>query len=134
MSFLQTGSLRNKLTFLAKAPPSAVSELSRRDKAMASLAQRSSKLKSPILEALVLRSAADPFLKVKKLIQDLIEKLVTEAAEEATKKGWCDTEMGKAQSTRNTNMEKVIKLNAELASLEAKKDALTEDIATLTKE
>merc|ERR1719230_1580671 len=75
MSFLQTGSLRNKLTFLAKASPSAVSELSRRDKAMASLAQRSSKLKSPILEALVLRAAADPFLKVKKLIQDLIEKL-----------------------------------------------------------
>merc|ERR550514_1511364 len=81
-----------------------------------------------------MRSAADPFLKVKKLIQDLIEKLVTEAAEEATKKGWCDTEMGKAQSSRNTNMEKVIKLNAEVASLEAKKDALEEEIAVLTSE
>merc|ERR1719326_1857110 len=132
--FLQEGSLRNKLTFLAKASPSAVSELSRRDKAMASLAQRSSKLKSPILEALVLRAAADPFLKVKKLIQDLIEKLVTEAAEEASKKGFCDTETGKAESTRNTNMAKVNKINAETKAAEAKKAELEETIATLTAE
>ena len=65
-SFLQVGSLRSKLSFLAKAPPpSVVSEFSRRDRAMKSLAQRSSKLKSPSLEALALRAAADPLLKVK---------------------------------------------------------------------
>jgi len=101
---------------------------------MASLAQRSSKLKSPILEALVLRAAADPFLKVKKLIQDLIEKLVTEAAEEASKKGFCDTETGKAESTRNTNMAKVNKINAETKAAEATKAQLEETIATLTTE
>merc|ERR1719386_665139 len=134
LSFLQVSSPRNKLVFLAKASPSAVSELSRRDKAMASLAQRSSKLKSPILEALVLRAAADPFLKVKKLIQDLIEKLVTEAAEEASKKGFCDTETGKAESTRNTNMAKVNKINAETKAAEATKAQLEETIETLTTE
>merc|ERR1719453_45616 len=101
---------------------------------MASLAQRSSKLKSPILEALVLRAAADPFLKVKKLIQDLIEKLVTEAANEATNKGFCDTELGKANSDRNHNMAQVIKFNAELAANEATKDSLNEEIAQLTSE
>ena len=42
---------------------------------MKSLAQRSSKLKSPSLEALALRAAADPLLKVQELIQDFIEKL-----------------------------------------------------------
>merc|ERR1719231_1243466 len=134
LSFLQISSPRNKLSFLAKASPSAMSELSRQDKAMASLAQRSSKLKSPILEALVLRSAAGPFLKVKKLIQDLIEKLVTEAAEEASKKGFCDTETGKAESTRNTNMAKVNKINAETKAAEATKAQLEETIATLTTE
>merc|ERR1719453_2508745 len=101
---------------------------------MASLAQRSSKLKSPILEALVLRAAADPFLKVKKLIQDLIERLVTEAAEEATKKGFCDTELGKANHNRDTNMDKVMSLNAEVEGLEATKAKLEEEIATLTTE
>merc|ERR1719310_162802 len=101
---------------------------------MASLAQRSSKLKSPILEALVLRAAADPFIKVKKLIQDLIERLVTEAAEEATKKGWCDTELGKATHTRDSNMDTIMTLNAELEGLEATKAKLEEEIATLTTE
>merc|ERR550514_1657116 len=91
-------------------------------------------LKSPILAALAMKAAADPFLKVKKLIQELIEKLVTEAAEEATKKGWCDTEMGKAESTRNYEMDTVIKLNAKLAALEATKAMLEEEIAQLTTE
>ena len=70
LSFLLVGSLRSKLTFLAKASPSAVSELSRRDRAMSSLAQRNSKLKSQIREAIMLLAAADPVLKVRKLIQD----------------------------------------------------------------
>jgi len=82
----------------------------------------------------VMRAAADPFVKVKKLIQDLIEKLVTEAADQATKKGYCDTELGKAESTRNSHMGRVIDLNAELAGLEAKRDQLTDEIAVLTSE
>merc|ERR1719271_1864518 len=92
------------------------------------------KLKSPILSALVMKAAADPFVKVKKLIQDLIEKLVTEAAEQATKKGWCDTETGKSTSTRDSNMNKVMTLDANLKGLEATKDQLNEEIATLTTE
>merc|ERR1719399_73358 len=81
-----------------------------------------------------MRVSADPFIKVKKLIQDLIERLVTEAAEEATKKGWCDTEMGKATHTRDSNMNKIMELNAELEGLEATKAKLEEEIATLTTE
>merc|ERR1719316_254896 len=81
-----------------------------------------------------MRVSADPFIKVKKLIQDLIERLVTEAAEEATKKGWCDTEMGKATHTRDSNMNKIMELNANLEELEATKAKLEEEIATLTTE
>merc|ERR1719183_1072804 len=81
-----------------------------------------------------MKAGADPFLKVKKLIQDLVEKLVTEAAEEATKKGFCDTETGKATSTRDSNFNKVAKLDANLKGLEATKDQLNEEVGTLTTE
>ena len=59
---------------------------------------------------------------------------MTEAAEEASKKGFCDTETGKAESTRNTNMAKVNKINAETKAAEATKAALEETIETLTTE
>jgi len=91
-------------------------------------------LGSAVLASLAMRVAADPFIKVKKLIQDLIERLVTEAAEEATKKGWCDTELGKATHTRDSNMDTIMELNAELEGLEATKAKLEEEIATLTTE
>jgi len=96
------------------------------------LVEKGSKLNSAVLSALAMRVSADPFLKVKKLIQDLIERLVTEAAEEATKKGWCDTELGKAKHNRDSNNDKIMELNAELEGLEATKASLEEEIATLT--
>merc|ERR1719428_856931 len=105
-----------------------------KEKVIKSLVASGKKLGSAVLASLAMRVAADPFLKVKKLIQDLIERLVTEAAEEATKKGWCDTELGKATHTRDSNMDTIMELNAELEGLEATKAKLEEEIATLTTE
>jgi len=39
------------------------------------------------------RVAADPFTKVKKMIKDLISKLMEESTSETEHKGWCDTEL-----------------------------------------
>merc|ERR1719465_60240 len=73
----------------------------------------------------------DPFKKVKVLIQQLIQRLLTEAADEATHKGFCDTELGKAKTTRDFQHEKTRKLSAKLQKLEVDEQTLEESIVTL---
>merc|ERR1719326_884222 len=92
------------------------------------------RLNSFALTSLAQRPAADPFKKIKGLIQKLIERLLAEAAAEATKKGFCDTELGKARKDRDFRREETQDLSAQIEALEAKEDALTEEIKTLTEQ
>jgi len=55
------------------------------------LQKQAAQLNSRVLSALAVRVADDPFKKVKKMIKDLIVRLMEEANEEAEHKGWCDT-------------------------------------------
>merc|ERR1719277_2517077 len=57
------------------------------------LRARASELNSRVLGAIAQRANDDPFAKVKKMIKDLIVRLMEEANEEAEHKGWCDTEL-----------------------------------------
>jgi prefoldin subunit 5 len=97
------------------------------------LSSRGKQLNSRVLSALAARAAADPFKKVKKMIKDLIVKLMEEANEEAEHKGWCDTELSTNEQTRKEKTEAVETLHAEIDQLEASIAKLTEDIAELTK-
>merc|ERR1719310_1027780 len=108
------------------------SDEDRKNQALALLTREGQRLESFALTSLAQRSAADPFKKIKGLIQKLIERLVAEATAEATKKGFCDTELGKARKDRDFRREETTDLSAELAGLEAKEDALTEEIKLLT--
>merc|ERR1719359_2777556 len=71
-----------------------------RNRAITILSAAAQNLKSGPIALLTMKMAADPFAKVKGLIQKLIERLLSEAAAEATHKGWCDTEIGKAEKDR----------------------------------
>jgi len=90
-------------------------------------------LNSRVLSAVAGRVAADPFRKVKKMIKDLITRLMEEANEEAEHKGWCDTELSTNEQTRKEKTEAVETLHAEIDQLEASIAKLTEDISDLTK-
>merc|ERR1719387_635453 len=94
-------------------------------------------LKSATLASLASKVAAstgDPFAKIKKLVQELIEKLLQEAADEANHKGWYDKELGKARQSRDLKAQAVKGLNQKLAANEAKRDKLIEEIAALETE
>merc|ERR1719362_1303651 len=97
------------------------------------LRQQGSELKSTLLTALAGKIAADPFAKVKQLIQELVERLLTEAANEANQKGWCDKASKDAKQKRDYAAEEIASLNGEMAELEALIDKLTVELAELNK-
>jgi len=96
------------------------------------LRDRAGQLNSRVLSALSVRVADDPFVKVKKMIKDLIVRLMEEANEEAEHKGWCDTELATNEQTRKEKTEAVEVLHAEIDQLEASIAKLTEEISDLT--
>merc|ERR1719453_2003576 len=104
----------------------------RQQQVLTLLTSEAKRLQSGVLGALVMKVKADPFAKVKELIQKLIERLVKEATEEASKKGFCDTELGKSEHDRDYRLQDVDKLSVELKGLEAKRDSLEEEIEQLT--
>lgn len=130
-SFLQTARFGVK-NLLERARGQTLSIEVRREKVLALFRDEGKRLSSTVLISLAMKVKDDPFIKVKKLIQQLIERLIRESTSEATKKGFCDTELGKAEKTRNHRWEDVQRLSAELASLEAKQDALDEELVELS--
>lgn len=82
---------------------------------------RGSKYKSTLLTELASRiqAGADPFAKIKVMIQAMIEKLLNEESSEGNEKGFCDKATGDATLKRDQTTEKVEALNVELAEREA---------------
>lgn len=91
------------------------------------LRTESMRLDSHVLSALAMEAAADPFFKIKQLIQELVDRLITEAGNEATHKGWCDKELGTNKHTRETK-------SAEVDTLTSTIDGLDSDIQSLAKD
>jgi chromosome segregation ATPase len=105
---------------------------------VAYLQGRASNLQSKSLRMLAMqvaeteREMADPFKKVKKMIDSMITKLLEEANEESDKKGWCDKEMAVNGQTREDKTEEVNTLTAEVDKLKADIIKLSEQIADLS--
>merc|ERR1719240_931826 len=123
------------MKFLNKVQDASEASLEvRKQNALETLAATGRRLGSALLMSTALRLGPDPFKKVKALIQALIERLLQEMADEAGHKGFCDTELGKAKTTRDFEHEKTQKLSAKLQKLEVDEQTLEESIVTLTGE
>merc|ERR1719262_2092157 len=94
-------------------------------KALALLAQR---VQSAVL------MGADPFGKVKGMIQEMIEKLVAEAQKEASHKAFCDKEMSETKAKRDDKQSDLDDLNTKIDAATSKIAKLKEEIATLQSE
>jgi hypothetical protein len=77
--------------------------------------------------------APDPFKNVRKLINEMIQRLLNEAAEEAEHKGWCDTEMGKSEIQKDHKEKEVKSLTSRLEEMNAQVAQLDDEIRQLTK-
>jgi len=97
---------------------------------------RAKSLKSKELGLLAekIKVAADPFAKVKKLIDDMITRLLEEANADAEQEGFCDKELGQNKVTRDKLTSEIDELQAAIDEGNALIMKLTEDIASLTKE
>jgi len=129
-SFLQKKSSRNLLAVLTKKHVQSNPEDSRQ-MVISLLRTQGYKLKSTLLTSLASQIQADPFAKVKKLIQDLIERLLQESADEANQKGWCDKATSDAEQKRDYAVNEVAELNAQMAELEGAIGKLTEELEVL---
>jgi len=97
------------------------------------LAERARLSGSRLLSQVSQQVAENPFGKVKKMIKDLISKLMEEATSETEHKGWCDTELTTNKMTRDKKADEVNTLTNEIEDLTAEIAQLTQDIADLTK-
>jgi hypothetical protein len=89
------------------------------------LKEAGKRLKSPVLSTLAVKVAEDPFVKIKTMIQELIERLLEEEADEATHKGYCDEEIAKTVKDRDYRLRDIDELNSRLEGLNARTAKLT---------
>merc|ERR1719316_1247874 len=105
-----------------------------RAQALRHVEQLGRKFHNTALVALAYRASADPFVKVRSMIEDMIEKLLQEAAEEASQKAFCDEEIGKSKKSQSEKEASLAKTQARIDKAESSVAKLTELVATLSKE
>jgi len=99
--------------------------------AAAFLDQRAKNTGSRLLSEAAQLVATNSFIKVKKMIKDLIVKLMEEGTSETEHKGWCDSELAANKITRDERAADVQELTATIEDLNAEIAQLTQDIADL---
>merc|ERR1719182_1326170 len=99
-----------------------------KERALKSIEQLGKRLHSTALVALAYRAAADPFGKIRGMIEDMIAKLLEEAAAEATQKAFCDKEIGESKKVKADKEGKLDKVNARLEKATSTTSTLTEEI------
>merc|ERR1719313_2863743 len=104
------------------------------------LKKQARQLQSKNIQALLMQMQEDHFVKVRGMIKDMMAKLEADASAEADQKQWCDAEMEKAMTKRDTNTGEIegdtAQISESTATIQSKKEevqTLLEEISELTK-
>jgi len=97
---------------------------------LAILLQEAHRLGSGFLLSAAMELQGDPFHEVKALIQKLLERLLQESAAEATKTGFCTTELAKATQNRDTQFANINSHSNDIREMELKVKELQQNIRT----
>jgi len=103
-------------------------------RALRLIEQLGKRFKSTALFSLSYRAAADPFKKVRGMVEDMIAKLQQEAAEEATHEAFCNEEMTKTEKSKSIKEADIAKTDARLAKAGSAVQSLTEAVSDLSGE
>jgi len=133
-SFVQVGStmqLKTRLDLARAEVVTMVKKLADKHHS-AALAQLASRMSAVMRFGTA--GGADPFGKIKGLIADMISKLESEAAAEATEKAYCDEQMTKTEAKKEELEEDMAKLTSKIDMAAAKSAGLKADVKELQEE
>jgi len=91
-----------------------------------------SKLRSG--DVAIQENSADPFKLVKKTIQDMIVRLLNEAAEEMEHKEWCEEEQRKSEATLRARQADIAELKSKINTISAQQSQASDELAALERE
>eukprot|EP00929_Paragymnodinium_shiwhaense_P069382 TRINITY_DN349_c0_g4_i2.p1 TRINITY_DN349_c0_g4~~TRINITY_DN349_c0_g4_i2.p1 ORF type:complete len:540 (-),score=243.01 TRINITY_DN349_c0_g4_i2:257-1690(-) len=131
-SFLQLSSTAQKKNQVGANVIRAVKVLARKYRSPA-LAQLASRV-SAVVTLGNKNGSADPFGKVREMIESMIGKLEKEASEEANEKAYCDAEMSKTKKSKDELEAQVEELSTGIDQAAARSTELKEEVKTLQAE
>mmetsp|Transcript_105625 Transcript_105625/g.186721 ORF Transcript_105625/g.186721 Transcript_105625/m.186721 type:complete len:671 (-) Transcript_105625:114-2126(-) len=131
-SLVQVNKKGTMLAQLRSNTREAPSSQAARERVSVFLQGAAKKYGSRYLEVAAAHAAADPFGKVKKMIKDLIVKLMEEANAEADEHAYCQTELATNKMTREDKTAEVDSLTAKIEAETSMIEELTSDIALLS--
>jgi len=120
--------------FLQTSARTSEEDMSARGQVVSILKNLAKEYKSYALVELSHRATSDPFGKVRGLIENMIAKLMKEAAEEADQKAFCDEEIGESRAKQADLTQKLDTTTVRIEKAEAGKAKLAEEIRTLEAE
>jgi hypothetical protein len=98
------------------------------------LQQQADKTGSKLLALVAQKAGSDPFVKVRKMIKGMIQKLMEEANADAEHKAFCDTEMSTNKQTRDKKTAQSEELTADIEDLTSEISKLASEITELGSE